>query len=82
MASLSEPPKEMGKGKEQAPFETDQYLSSPGPKEKDIHSGKRVHIAKNLQPVPEEYHLYLSKLTDSHCHMCGFTTAEFKNLYY
>ena len=79
MASLSAPPKEMGKGKEQEQhitLETDQYLSSPGPKEKDIHSGKRVHIAKNLQPVPVEYHSYLPKLTDSHCHMCGFTTAE------
>lgn len=52
------------------------YLSTNGPTINEIHSGKRIHIANALKPVPLELHPFLHQLTDTHNHMCGFTPEE------
>ena len=52
------------------------YLSTPGPQESAIASGKKTHIASGLRPVPAFLHPLLPLLTDTHNHMCGFTSEE------
>ena len=54
----------------------DYFLSKEGPDASEIQSGKREQIAVALRPQPRAYHQYLSSLTDTHNHMCGFSEKE------
>lgn len=49
------------------------WLSRPGPRPEAIRSGQRAQMAEALRPIPEKLHALLPLLTDTHCHMAGYS---------